>query len=371
MTKHALFSPSASDGWLNCFGRVELCKKAPPQRTSPAALEGTKAHECLEFITKRYSNVKKAYSAALNSYPKHMVDCALDSVELIYSLKPADDAQLLIESKVTLTKECHGTVDYAWLDLWGHLVVLDYKFGYGYVSAEDNSQLLIYALSLAKKYHYDFDKVTVGIIQPRVESADGILRTKEVKIKELKEFEKKVLYAIEQGKKPGAPLVAGDHCRWCPALPICPENSKKALENAELHFDIEDGLVAAPEVNALTPENLSKILPAISQIEAWTKSVREYAYDLAKRQKIPGYKLVPNRPSRVWNKDAENLASARFGEDAYETEKRFLSPAQFEKKIGIMGKKFVAEHASSVSSGTVLVPESDKRPEINQGVDFD
>lgn len=362
--KHSDFSASAAYRWMNCPGSVELSKKAPPQIESAAAREGTEAHECMEFIVKRYSNLEGAKATALNKWPVDMVEHAINSAHKLFSLRPSPSAKLLVETRVSLkqvSSSLFGTLDYAWVEDWGTLVVADYKYGAGHAvmpigfDGEPNPQLMYYAAALAHKYGYEFESVKLAIIQPRVwQSDEDPLTVGEVSVAALSEFETRVKKAVALAKQPNAPLKSGDHCQWCPAKSICPENSKVALAEAEVLFDIETGLEAAPEPFALTPQSLAKLLPAIEKLEIWIKAVKEHAQRMVEDgEKIKGYRLAPKRPQRVWSSDAEEKAKAKFGESIYE--KKLLSPAQIDKRYGVVGKKFTAANSVAVSSGDKLV----------------
>lgn len=373
MTKHAQFSPSASKAWMNCFGRHALCKMAPPSLDSPASIEGTKAHKCLEFIAKRYANRHGVRKQALAKWPKEMVDHAINSAEVIFKLRPSKSAKLFIESHVRLKKfpkECHGTLDYAWVDLWGDLIIIDYKYGRYLVDVDEddgvyNHQLMIYLLGMAEKYDFEFENFKIAILQPRAwENGDDPLTIVTVPIKILRSLYAPISKAIAEAKKPNAPLVAGDHCKFCPALSICPENSKVPMKNAEVVFDTQSGVSATPDVMSLTAKTLERILPACKQLEVWIEAVRAQAFSIAQKEKIKGYKLVPKNANRSWNAKAEKAAVKKFGDEAFETEKIFLSPSQLEKKHGIEGKQFAARFSERISKGVDLVPELDKRPEV-------
>ena len=132
--KHSDFAASSSHRWHNCPGGVKLCKKAPPQVESSYAKEGTDAHECLEFVVRRFSNIEKALQDALKKWPEEMVKYAEMSAKKIYELKPSRTAKLLVETRVILKQigpGLFGTLDYAWVDQWGKLIVIDYKYGQG------------------------------------------------------------------------------------------------------------------------------------------------------------------------------------------------------------------------------------------------
>lgn len=376
--KHALFSPSASERWTLCPGSIALSKIAPPQKESVYAREGTRAHECLEFIVKRYHDLDNAVDAAFKKWPSAMVFHAKRTADLLFSdlLRPSPDAELLVETKVHMrsVKEVSGTLDYAWVDHFGTLTVIDYKYGAGVtVHTEDergnpNPQLMIYAAGAAAKFGYDFERVRIVIVQPRVYDKDEIpIQSTYVSIPKLKEFELKIADAVEAALEPDAVQVPGEHCRWCPGLTICEANSKKALVQANIAFDIEadEGIEAMPVVPLLRNEDLPKLLDACDRLDFWIKAVRERSHQLAEDGvKIPGYKLVAKKAQTTWIETAEAAALKRFKLDAFKLEKKFLTPKQFLKSVGDEGIDFVKKYTLSISSGSHLVREDDKRSEL-------
>ena len=111
---------------------VKLCKT--PAKRKPYAKEGTDAHECLEFIMRRHSNLEKAKAEAAKNGLSEMIEHAPKAVEVILKLRPTRQAKLLIETRVFLKQigpGLFGTLDYAWVDVWGELVVIDYKYSQG------------------------------------------------------------------------------------------------------------------------------------------------------------------------------------------------------------------------------------------------
>jgi hypothetical protein len=379
--KHSDYAASSSDRWLNCHGSIRLSRSAPAQKDSPYAIEGTKAHECLEYIVKRYSNIEKAKAEALKKYPEDMVEHALTSAKVIFDLKPSKNAKLIIEERVHLKQVgpgLFGTLDYAWVDTWGELTVIDYKYGQGvavYPADEDgreNSQLMYYAAGIAHKYNYEFDSVKLVIVQPRVWNEEGLIfREFKTTVGKLRKFEKEVKIAVAVSKTPNAILKAGDWCKWCPAATTCPEISDNQMRNADIFMNEESGALAVPEVKALSVERLPKILDACDILEGWIDKVREHAFNLAKDgTKIEGRKLVQKRTTRVWLPEAEKTAKKLYGDLAF-SKPELLSPAQLEKAVGKEAKEFTDKHTTNISSGVTLVSESDKRPEVKDAILFE
>lgn len=379
--KHSKYGPSSSERWLTCPGSIRLSEGVPVPPESSYAREGTEAHECLEFLVRRFGALKTATAEAKTRWPHDMVDHCVRAAKVIFDLRPSPSAKLLIETRVSLrhiAPGIFGTLDYAWVEDWGTLVVIDFKYGRGVlVEAADedgslNTQLLFYANGLAKLADYDFERVKIAIVQPRVYDEDEEpLVVADVPMKVLRAFETRVLEAWRTSKRPDAPIVAGDHCRWCPALAECPEQ-QRSLAKADVVFDIEDGLQAVPEVRTLSEKTMPKLLDACTQLENWIEAVRARALQMAESGvKIKGYKLVNKRATYVWNANAERAAATQFGAGAYELSKRMLTPAKLRDQHGAAGKAFVEKHTTAVINGKSLVSEKDKRSELHDSEVFD
>ncbi len=386
--KHSNYAASSSHRWMNCPASVRLSKTAPPERPNPYAIEGTNAHECMEFIVRRFGNIRTAEKEALKKWPADMVQHAINSAKIVFKLRPSPEAKLLIETRVILKHigpGLFGTLDYAWVDLWGLLVIIDFKYGAGVPvlpfddeTNEENSQLMYYGSGIAAKYDYEFSAVKLAIIQPRVWREDEDPLTEHTTtIKKLREFEKKVKLAVAAAKVPDCqpiapPEGAADNwCRWCPAASYCPAVSQMQMSNAGIAFSVDSGIDEAkiPEVQALTPATLPKVLHACDLLETWIKKVRVHAFGLAcDGAKIEGRKLVEKRSTRYWLPLAEKKAKKLYGDDAFKTE--MLSPAQFEKALGKESKSFTKKYTDNKSSGHSLVKSSDRREEVLSTVAF-
>lgn len=123
----------------------------------------------------------------------------------------------------------------------------------------------------------------------------------------------------------------------------------------------------------MPPEKLAEILTKIDMVEQWVKKVREYAYSEAQHGRpLPGFKLVARQPRRKWDKDADyttdmlEQCTSVSRSELFEIAK-LKSPAQVEKVLPKEERAIVGKLATPISSGTVLVPESDKRPALLTG----
>ena len=100
----------------------------------------------------------------------------------------------------------------------GDAIIFDLKYGRGVrVGAENNPQLAFYARGAFRAY--ELEKIEAVIVQRRV--VDGITSTVWDK-DAMDNWENDFRQAVKATRLPNAPLVQGDHCRWCPALGVCP-----------------------------------------------------------------------------------------------------------------------------------------------------
>lgn len=376
--KHSEFSASGSKRWLNCPGSLALSKDALKAPDSKYAAEGTLAHECLESFIKNKADSSIVLQTLLKKHPKEMVYHAHSAYAEINKLRSQyPTAEFLCETKVSLEfiePDMFGTVDAAIVEMFGRLIVIDFKYGAGIaVDPRDNPQLAYYALGLSHMYGHNFTEVEFIIIQPRAMHPDGPTRRYVMPIEELSGFWHGAFSdGVVTAKKKDAPLHSGEWCQFCPAKYKCPEIGKKALKQAQVEFDVIDSTeIILPEPSKHMMPNLSNVLDACIKLEKWIDGVREHAQTVIQMgETIPGYKLVNKRPTRKWCNEESVAEEAReiWGKKAFKTE--FLSPAQFEKQIG--EKDWVNERTSSESSGVTLVKDSDKRqPIMTAAQEFD
>jgi hypothetical protein len=224
--------------------------------------------------------------------------------------------------------------------------VLDWKFGHHTVSPDNNTQgLFLVAAAMEDPATADLfatvEWITIAIIQHnRVE--DWSCRPDEAKA-----FADQLAQALKSDR-----LEMGDHCKWCKAKSICPLQKAQALR-----------LNAYPVV----AENLSDILAVADEVEAVIRDARAMAHQLLEEgQPVAGWKLVDKRPRRVYT-DPDAVMdyckkSRKLKAEAY-LDSKLKSPAQLEKLFKREGVDFnaVSDNIASVSSGTTLAPEDDKR----------
>jgi hypothetical protein len=263
----------------------------------------------------------------------------------------------LLEPLQSIDKDFGGTADAVrYRPSTGELRVFDAKFGSGvYVEAEDNKQMKMYALGVMLKLNRPVKSVICTIVQPLFEGARPV-RDWTFQAHEIMAFVADVQAAAIETRKKDAKLVAGDHCKFCPAAATCPELEKRQV-----------ALVAADFSNlpSVPMAKLAEALRFIPLVKERIKAIEEHAYAEAQKGEIPGFKLVDKRATRRWL-DEEGLITWCKGREVTTPDPfappELLSPAQFEKKLDKEGKKEMVKFVESKSSGTVLVPVEDDRP---------
>lgn len=373
---HSKIGASSADRWMTCPGSVKLSANLPNYTTEYAA-EGTAAHTLAEqcytsgMQPETFIGTKMHVAEFEIEVTQEMCDAVhvyLGAIDLVVSDGAAVGGVARAEVRFHLASvhpDLFGTGDFVHFNpATKTLTVLDYKHGAGKpVEVKNNSQLKYYALGALLELKVGADKVVYGIIQPRCPHPDGPVRTETIDALDLLEFADDLVKAATATEDPNAPLVTGDHCRWCPAAAICPALKEKANMAASTAFK---------PVSPYDAVALAKTLSELDMVEAWCKSVREFAYSEAERgETIPGFKLVAKRATRKWLDAVAArtwLLSKGVNKTDIETTPELKTPAQIEKVIGKELAKALPEFVKAESSGHTLVPNDDKRPAAKPAV---
>ncbi len=234
------------------------------------------------------------------------------------------------------------------------LQVIDYKHGSGIlVEAENNLQLQYYALGALLHTNFPCSDIEVIIVQPRANHEDGVVRRWKFKSLEIVSFARELKQYALDTEKPDAKISSGSHCRFCSAAAICPVLSSKSLTVAKTDFS---------SVLPYDPLVLADTLNKLEMLEAYAKSVREFAYRESMAGRTPpGFKLVEKRATRKWKDedDARAALASRVPNGTELFDFKMKSPAQIEKLKPAIA---ISDLVVAVSSGLTLVPDTDKRP---------
>lgn len=373
LRSHAILSASGAHRWMNCTpsARLEL---EFSDTSSEAAKEGTLAHEICEAKVLNYfypgKLTKRQLNAKLKKFKEHELwqsemdghtNAYLDYIKA-EALKFEVSPSVNIEVRLDLTKyipEGYGTADCVLIGS-NKLEVIDFKYGKGVpVSAENNQQLLLYALGAYEKYKMicKFETVKVAIVQPRIADEPSEF---EISVTDLLKFgeEVKAKAALAfEGKGEYNP--SESTCRFCRARATC---RARANKNVELAF----ACVKPPDT--LSFEEVGEYLHKGLDIAAWLKDLQEYALQSCLSGfEVPGWKAVEGRSTRAWSNQIAaftELKRAGLGDkDLYEYKP--LTLAQIEKAFGKDVLQVAAAYIIKPPGKPTLVEESDKREAIN------
>lgn len=366
---HALFSPSSAHRWMNCTASI-LASKGIVEEESEAAKEGTVAHTLCELKLKNYfhgdewtDNDLAMGIKMLSREPlwdREMLeysDIYLEEVKkaaMDFPYEPWID----VESRVDIFEDCFGTADCILIG-GDTLHVIDFKYGkspLGRVLAEDNPQMLLYAVGAYKKYRmlYNIQRVKMSIIQPRL--PDGITHwTTDVDM--ITKFLSLAIEKAEEAKSShGVYSPSEKACRYCRVKATCTARAEKLVSPFKNRPD------------TLTRYDIAKYIKLGTEISSWLNDLKDTALkSCLNGEEIPGFKAVEGRKIRAWtdpDKAFEKLKASGVQEELL-YERVPLTLAKVEKLVGkkefteLMGD-FIIQKASAPT----LVVESDKRPAI-------
>lgn len=379
--EHALLSPSGAKKWINCPGSVEM-ESHIEEKPSTYADEGTTAHALAELKInkelKRITNAvygRKVKKLEIDPDMDEYTDAYRDYVMERYAdaKKLSENAEIYIEKRLDLSEwapESFGTADVI-IASAGRMELIDLKYGRGVkVDANQNPQLMLYALGALNEYDYihDIKDVITTIYQPRMDHIDTAFYQPE----DLREWgEKTVKPQAEKAYQQMKEYKCGAHCDegFCKARPVCLAYNDNKLELARYEFK---------HPNLLSIDDISWILDQVDSIAKWATLVKDYALDQAANHgvKIPGYKLVEGRSNRSWAEAEETIGGeiVKMGFDVDEVmPRKLITITAAEKLVGKKEfKEKIEKYTVKPQGKPTLVPIADKRPEFNDAVkDFE
>ena len=361
---HAILSASSSDRWLHCPPSARLCETYEDKGSDYAA-EGTDAHELCEYKLKRALGMDASDPTEnLTWHNEEMEDCANGYAAYILEMVEAAkescaDPKVLIEQRVDFSRwveQGFGTADCI-IITDGTLRICDYKHGLGVlVDATDNPQMKCYALGALELFDdiYDIDNVSMTIYQPRRQNISTF------------EISKDALYKwADEVLKPTADLafagdgnfLCGEWCGFCKAKHECRARAESNLTLAQYDFKFPP---------LLEDSEIEYILSRADELVAWASDIKEYALQQAiSGKEWAGWKLVEGRSNRKYsNEEAVIQAVTDAGFDPYE--KKLLGITAMQKRLGKSRfDELLTAYIEKPQGKPTLVPESDKRPAMN------
>ena len=400
MSKHSnLVGGSTADRLIHCPGNFKLRQRLPdiPEVSSEYALHGSAMHAVMDrlmpYFPEGFPPIDGVLSLAEEFIGDTFLDRELNRNDYETCIRPAiEDLYRLMEiygggfsvvgNELGVTfpgiPGAHGTTDLL-LGSNSHVLLVDWKFGTNEVKAVYtdekgeyvNCQLQFYLAAAINTLPKLFSKkrFAVAIIQPRILSGDTLTHTP-VARKEISYFVEDLAAAVAEAVGSNPRLHAGDHCKWCPALPICPEHTQAVFAIDEL-----GGIQPAVPVPAETDsgeygEFLAKAKTISDLFKDYAKQIDDQLHRyLESGGYVPGWKLKYREKLRKWNDD-ENLVAKELEGLGFEDDQIWISKLrtfretdQTAKRLGV---KIDHLRYKPESTETVPVPESDKAPAVDR-----
>lgn len=368
---HALLSASGAHRWLNCPGSVTLERDLPDTSTEYAR-EGTLAHAIAELKLKKYffnDLDTKEYKTTLKELEENSLyqnemkgytDIYIDAIKN-KALSFNDKPYINIEEQVDFSEyvpEGFGTADCVMI-FGKELIIADLKYGKGVVvDAENNPQLMLYALGAYCKYSmlYNIEKITMTIIQPRLDN----IKSWAIETAELLKFGERIKPIAQEAYHGSAKFKTGEHCKFCKAKAICKERARTMFNSVE---DIK----AAGDTATLSNDDIALYLVKSKGVTDWIKDLEDLALKAILRgEKIRGFKVVEGRSNRAF-KDTDKAFKTliNYGIDEKSLYERVpLTLAKVEKLVGKKDfNELLNNYVENPKGKPTLVAESDKRAE--------
>ena len=282
--KHARLSASRTDRFMQCPGSYRLESLMPYEPAGEAAAIGTAIHELSEIIL-------SGKEVPAGTDPDH-VAMAQGYADFVNTLVENPRKKLievnLDEGLKSLHPALGGTADAILVD-GNHLHVIDLKTGRVAVDANENKQLLTYALGAMRQLKAPSTiECTMHIFQPRVGHSKWTVSGNYLNL-----HGKRLVEAAElalSGDAPTNPSV--DACRYCKAKTICPSMREKVQETARSDFKPD---------TTVTPE----MLDDAALVAAWADAVQSAAKEqLANGKSIQGWTMRAGRKTKFWKDEA-------------------------------------------------------------------
>jgi len=362
--QHALLSASAAHRWIACPPSARIGEHKEDKSTRYAD-EGTEAHILGEFKVKQALGLADAsqspvpsmkyFNSEMDDYTTDYAVFVLELMEKAYQI--SKDPILIQEQRLDYSKyapEGFGTCDVV-IVADKTLYVADFKYGAGVlVDAENNPQLMLYALAALDTYDgiYDIEEVCMAIYQPRREHTSFCNKTAD----ELRQWaEEVVIPAATLAYAGEGEFNVGDHCQFCRAKAECRARAEHNMALTKEAFKLPP---------LLDDDEIPTILSQLDELVNWANSVKEYAFQEAlKGKKWDGYKIVAGRAGNrkfTDDKAVAKAATAAGYTNIYRQSlitltamERMMGKAEFRKVLGDLITKPPGKPA--------LVPNSDKR----------
>ena len=363
MKTHAKLSASGSVRWIHCSGSVKAEEGLPDTR-SFFADEGSAAHELMEICLLAGTSAFERLGHQLVEYNTFTVtqEMAENVQQYLDYVRQFDSpaVEMHVEKRLDFSEwvpEGYGTADTI---IYGNgtVDIFDLKYGKNIVSAQGNTQGILYMLGAIEDELVETHTFRFHIVQPRMDHIDTYTLTR-AQLLELGEW---IRERAELALSPNAERTPGeDQCKYCKAKATCPALNK--LTEDVLMTDLDSMNTTNPD--RLSQDQLQRAMAAKKLIVSWLDAVEDYITETIYTEDcdtFAGHKLVEGRSLRQWRNDAEaeKRLAALLGDDAFE--RKLLSVAKAEKALGKKRTAEISDLVEKPQGKPTLVPIDDPRP---------
>lgn len=203
-----------------------------------------------------------------------------------------------VETRFKLYDKTRQPIHSAQIDWVGYhngtWLCLDLKSLYGdQEPADQNWQLLSQAVCIGdddevrnQNGEAPVNEIICGIVQPLITLKPELVKYDARSLARAKVL---ILRKLDEADTPGAPLIPGRHCKFCPCSSRCP------VQVADLMAVEKRGTL---NVNTMTPEMVANILPHIPSLMKRIEEFRDHAKRLAGDGLLPGYEIKTKEGNR-------------------------------------------------------------------------
>lgn len=350
MTKHSFLPPSGAHAWSKCALWPTMSARYPESNTTSAE-EGTAAHWVVGGMLggSHYSEGELTPNGQVIT--EEMLDgaylvCEVVNEKLIWNVEQTVNIP-------TIHPDCYGTPD-IWAQKGGHLSIVDYKFGHGYVDEYFNPQGLLYMAGIVASQSEIPHTVSFTIVQPRCYYREPV-RTHTYKISEATPHLKALREAAERATQPTPHATTGPQCEHCPGRHACPTLQRAASLDSETSTD-QQPVDLTPSAAAVELRMLER---ALLRLEARVTGLRELTTaNIRGGAHVPHYKLEPGRSSLKWTVSPEEVIKLGKKLKVPLSLPKVVTPTQAKK---LLLDPTVLSRYSDITPGALkLVESSDK-----------
>lgn len=227
----------------------------PPKEEEPDedALSGQRIHKARETLdTSDLSEEEKAKFNAGLRYEKQIFDAWVAEIGYLDAVEGTRELRLWLNDPHTMEPVSSGQLDVHYIAK-PHLLIVDWKTGYSWNLTPSHRNWQLRKQSVLAFREYDgIEKVRVAFDKP-IATADRIDVTDYTR-EDLEQGERDIFYHLWKSKQADAQRIPGNHCRYCPNKPFCPEGGAWSLLPSVMVNDISpEGMVTA--VERMAPED--------------------------------------------------------------------------------------------------------------------